>query len=114
MLNESVKTFFKYLIDLGEEADRSLADGFQKKDLLNFFDELFGIPAFLKAVPEAVAVLKAGISPEDKQGYIDFVSQEFDLGNDDAELKIEKGFALALSAQEFIALFKKSVNPINQ
>lgn len=107
MLNESVKKVTKYLIDFGEEVDRSLADGWQWKDALNFTDELFATPGFVKEVPAALSVVKAGLSDEDREELNQFVKSEFDISRDDAEEKIEGAITWMLATDKFIRLFKK-------
>jgi hypothetical protein len=107
MLNENVKTVLKYLADLGEEVDRSLSDGFQKKDILNFLDELFTTPAAVSAFPPGLKAIKAGFSDEDRAGYIAFIAAEFDIQNEVAEKRIEGAAKLGIAIEEFVSLFKK-------
>lgn len=107
MLNEDVKIILKGLSDWGEEVDRSLADGWQWKDSLNFADEVFGTPKLVKAFPGALAAFKAGFTQEDRVGYIEYLAGEFDIINDKAEKIIEGGFKLLISLEEFVSLFKK-------
>jgi hypothetical protein len=107
MLNEDVKTVIKGIADLGEEVDRSLADGWQWKDSLNFIDELFATPKIVQSFPKAVAVIRAGITAEDRQGYAQYLNDELDILSDRTELIVEGGFKWLLQTEEFFSLFKK-------
>lgn len=107
MLHDSIKKVSKWIIDFGEQVDKSFEDGWQWSDAKDFIDELFSAPAMVKAAPEAFKLIKAGLSPEDKAEWKEFVKDEFDIPDDEAEAKIEGASTLLVAFDDFIRLFKK-------
>lgn len=106
-LSPALKRVTTNTINFIEEADRSLANGWQWTDAWNFMDEVFAIPATVKEVPEAWAVVKAGLSDEDLAEYVNFIKEELQTVHEDAEQKAEAIIAWMANTERLYRLFEK-------
>lgn len=106
-LNQALRTVTKTIIDFIEEADRSLVDGWQWKDAINFMDEAFAIPGAAKSINEAWAVIKAGLSDEDMADYVEFIKDELNTVHEDAEEKAEAVIVWFSQTERLYRLFAK-------
>lgn len=106
-LNSALKSVSKTIIDFIEEGDRSLADGWQWKDALNFMDEAFALPGAAKNAPEAWKAIKDGLSDEDMADYVEFIKDELETVHEDAEQKAEAVITWISQTERLYRLFAK-------
>jgi hypothetical protein len=109
---EDLKEIVKFGLGLGNAFGKSLSDGkVSLSDLANFVVPLKdAVPAFV-GMSNAKDVLLS-MSEEQHKELIDFAKVEFDLENDDIEVKVEGAIDLALHIFRYVMLFVKKSSPV--
>jgi hypothetical protein len=104
---QNIKEVVKFVIELGEGIDRSLAD--KKIDFQDIGNLLlamnYAAPAFDdigKVVPE----LK-DMDESEKQELKDYIKSEFDIANDKLEVTIEKALAVVIDIYGLIQTIRQ-------
>ena len=87
--------------------DLSAADGkIDLGDLPNAMGVVTKLPAFASSIPHAVPAFKAVSEDESQFSNLKaWVSDEFDIADDEVEAKVEQGVKLALELGRFIVGF---------
>lgn len=102
---EQTKEMLIFGFKLGEAFESSLKDGkFTLTDLQNFLPAVMSAPAAFSQIEELPKEL-ADLDANEMAALKTFVQQEFNLEDDELELKIEAALGLALN----IYLFIKSI-----
>lgn len=101
---ENIKKVLAFAFALGEAVDAARADGqIDYKDLPLLLDPVLKLGAAVDAAKLAAEELK-NLTAEERAELDAWAQAEFDISNDELEVKIEKGLALALHVAEFVAV----------
>lgn len=105
MSQENLKKAISAINSVVEQGEKSLADGFQPKDLVDFLAP--GLAAggvdWKAAIDEA-----KNRTEEGNKELLEFFTTDFDLQNDVAEKRIEKAVAALLAIDDLILAFKSA------
>lgn len=112
-LNEALQKVSKFLIDTAEQAQVSLADGWQWRDAFSFFDEAAAAPGAIKRIPEVWELVKVGLSDEQRSLLVQYIKDEYNTSNAEADAKVDALLDFIFDAEKFLRTFfnKKSVQP---
>ena len=105
MAQENLKKAISAIDNLVEQGEKSLADGFQPKDLVDFLAP--GLAAGGVDWKAAIQEAKERTDEGNKE-LIEFFKSDFDIENDEAENRIEKSVAALLAVDDAIRAFKKA------
>jgi hypothetical protein len=111
-MNENLKVPAKFLIDLGENTSKALADGkFTGTEAISFLPLFMGVPDILQR-KEAIAEEWKNRTTESLADLNEYISTELSLENKGLEAKIEKGLSALVALLDFIGEFKKDEEPV--
>jgi hypothetical protein len=106
-MNQSLQSVLQWVVDTANQADESLADGFQPKDAVDFLGVALRAPAVFKDLPEAIKTIKAGFTEAEQKEINDFVSDKLALKDDETEEKVEALVSWLLDTESLILMFLK-------
>lgn len=106
-MNENLKVPAKFLIDLGENTSKALADGkLTGTEAISFLPLFMSVPDILQR-KEAISEEWKNRTSESLEDLKNYISTELTLDNKELEAKIEKGLSALVSLLDFIGEFKK-------
>ena len=104
---QNVKELLAFVLDLGESIGESFKDG-----KITFMDATNFISVFQKIAPalEDLDQIPSELSDLDEVEILDimaYVAEEFDIADDELEMKVEMGLEAGLRLAKFIGTFIK-------
>lgn len=104
---DNLKVVAKFGIDLGEKAAAILADGkMQGAEVFELLPVLMAIPGILQKKTEIVAEFK-DMTTDERTQLNSYIQEEFDIPNDQLEMKIEKGLTAVVAILDLVTAFQK-------
>lgn len=103
---ENLKKLIKAGCDVPKQIAKSGADGWQWTDGAAFIDEAFQIISVAKSFDDIIAE-KNDLDEAETQQLKDYVLEEFDIPNDEAEDFIEDALMWGFSTISLVSRFKK-------
>lgn len=102
MLNKDTTEVLDAIVGLGSGVGKALEDG-----KINFSDASFFFGPLL-SLPKAISgISNFELLPEDMEEAKDYISQRFDIPQDDVEQKIEDGLDLLRKIYQYVSSFIK-------
>ena len=99
---QNIKELLLFVCRLVNAITKTLEDGkFKFTELVNFIGAAQAIPAAVDDIKEIPAEFK-DLTEEEKAELVQYVSDEFDISNDETEAFIEDAFKVALDLAKLI------------
>lgn len=104
---ENLKNVAKFGIELGEKTASILEDGkVSALEALGYLPVLLAVPGIIEHKDDIIAEFK-DLSKDERDELNEFIQDEFDIADDELELKIEKSLTAAVAILDLISAFKK-------
>ena len=104
---EHLKTVAKFGIDLGEKTASILEDGkVSAMEALGYLPVLLSVPGIIEHKDDIVNEFK-DLSDAERTELNLYIQEDFDIADDDLEVKIEKSLAAAVAILDLVSAFKK-------
>jgi hypothetical protein len=107
---KETKELLSFLIKLGHGIDKASADGWSITDLVHFAPALQAVFAGVAGIDQVDDEL-FDLDDEERQALVDFVKEDLDLTNDEAEAAFEDGIRLGFDLWNFVKRFIKKEIP---
>lgn len=104
---DNLKRMVKFACDFTKQMSSAMADGkFSWTEGFGFIDELLQIPDVVKAWPEVKNEISE-LSTEEREQLYQYLVTEFDIPNDEVEVKIEQSLNWVINTITLVESWKK-------
>lgn len=107
---DNLKKVAKVGIDFGEQLHNSSKDGLTWKDSFDFIDEGVALVGAIGSFDNARKEFK-NLTPEKRQALVDYIAEEFDIDNENAERITEAAITAGFAILDLVAAIKDARTP---